>query len=197
MRKMISGIAATIAAGGLLLGGSALQSNAAPAATKQQPAAAAVKFKTRHFDCFYETGCLSSAEVPSTWKAVEIDDFSTKFVGTGNQFVRFDNIVDGSKTTATLLKAKQKALKGTKGLHIVSIATKKLKSNTGMGPLTASTIVYTYKSGKTTRWVAIRFLGTYGDPWATNTITVAGSPKNAKFLGTVLARATNTFYNGD
>jgi len=26
---------------------------------------------------------------------------------------------------------------------------------------------------------------------------VAGSPKNAKFLGTVLARATFSFYNGD
>jgi hypothetical protein len=194
---MISGIAATIAAGGLLLGGSALQSNAAPAATKQQPAAAAVKFKTRHFDCFYETGCLSSAEVPSTWKAIKIDVFSTKFVGAGNQFVRFDNIVDGSKTTATLLKAKQKALKGTKGLHIVSIATKKLKSNTGMGPLTASTIVYTYQSGKTTRWVATRYLGTYGYDQATNEITVAGSPKNAKFLGTVLARSTYSLYNGD
>lgn len=194
MRKIISGVAATIAAGGMLLGGSALQSNAA---TTTQQAPAAVKFKTRYFDCFYETGCLSSAEVPSTWKTVKLDDFSTKFVGTGNQFVRFDDIVDGSKTTAALLKAKQKALKGTKGLHIVSTATKKLKSNTGMGPLTASTIVYTYKSGNTTRWVATRYIGTYGDSWATNAITVAGSPKNAKFLGTVLARSTYSFYNGD
>jgi hypothetical protein len=196
MRKIISGVAATIAAGGMLLGGSALQSNAATTTTQQT--ASAVKFKTRYFDCYSSTGCLASAEVPSTWRLVKPTAYDFKFLGQGNQFVKFNNTIGGGDhTTAVQLKLKQKALKGTKGLHIVSIATKKLKSNTGMGPLTASTIVYTYKSGKTTRWVATRYLGTYGYDQATNEITVAGSPKNAKFLGTVLARSTYSLYNGD
>ncbi|GAA1687852.1 hypothetical protein GCM10009745_35860 [Kribbella yunnanensis] len=196
MRKLISGVAATIAAGGMILGASALPSHAETTVTRQ--AASAVKFKTRYFDCYSSTGCLASAEVPSTWRFVQPTVYDYKFLGAGNQFVKFNNTIGGSdRTTAQEMKAKQKALKGTKGLHILSMATKKLKSNTGMGPLTASTIVYTYKSGKTTRWVATRYLGTYGYDQATNEITVAGSPNNAKFLGTVLARSTYSLYNGD
>jgi len=195
MRKIISGVVATIAAGGMVLGASALPSHAQTTVTQQ--AASAVKFKTRYFDCYSSTGCLASAEVPSTWRFVRPSAYDFKYVGAGNQFVRFNNTVGGERSTAAQLKLKQKALKGTKGLRIVSTSTRKLKSNTGMGPLTASTIVYTYRSGTTTRWVATRYLGTYGYAEATHEITVAGSPTNAKFLGTVLARATFSFYNGD
>ncbi|MFC9690771.1 hypothetical protein ACFTSF_19630 [Kribbella sp. NPDC056951] len=197
MRKIISGVAATIAAGGVVLGGAALHSSAdtAPKKTDVGQAAApaaAVKFKTRYFTCVHGEECTNSALVPSTWRYVEVSEFRTRFVDKSNQSVYFDVNYSNKLTTAQALKNRQKALKGTKGLKVLSTKTMTMKSTSGSGPLTVSTIVYTYKSGKTTRWVANRYIGSYGSNLAGAELTVAGVPANSKFLGTVLLKATTS-----
>ncbi|GAA0594744.1 hypothetical protein HPO96_07145 [Kribbella sandramycini] len=193
MNKLIKGLAATIAAGGVVLGGSALSSTASPVAQSQQ---APVKFVKRSWDCFGHVGCLASAQLPSTWRHVKVDDFQNRFVDKQGQLAWFDTAYGAEVTTAQALKRKQKALKGVSGLRVISTATTTMKSATGQGPLTVSTIVYTYKKGKTTRWVATRYIGNWGYPDAAIELTVAGSPKNSKFLGTVLLKGTTTLTQG-
>ncbi|MFB6719300.1 hypothetical protein ACFCV3_04030 [Kribbella sp. NPDC056345] len=191
MRKIISGVAATIAAGGVVLGGVALHSNAGTTQTTTQQVPA-VKFVKRDFDCFAHVGCTASAQLPSAWKQVNLAKYRTRFADKANQTATFNTSYGAKVSTAQAMKNKQVALKGTRGLRIVSTATTKLKSTSGQGPLTVSTIVYTYQSGKTTRWVATRYIGTWGYPDAAIELTVAGSPKNSKFLGTVLLKATTS-----
>ncbi|GAB3932062.1 hypothetical protein GCM10029976_037430 [Kribbella albertanoniae] len=191
MRKIISGVAATIVAGGLALGGAALHSNAETTQQTTTQQVAAVKFVKRDFDCFAHVGCLASSQLPSTWKQINLAKYRTRFADKANQTATFTTNLGAKVSTAQAMKNKQKALKGTRGLHIVSTATTKMKSTSGQGPLTVSTIVYTYKSGKTTRWVATRYIGTWGYTDAGIELTVAGAPKNSKFLGTVLLKATS------
>lgn len=91
----------------------------------------------------------------------------------------------------TALNRKIAALKkGTRGLHLVGTSTVTMKSTTGQGPMRVSTVVYTYRSGKDTRWVATRYVGVAGTTTADTEISTAGSTRDAKLLGTVLNKAT-------
>ena len=59
-------------------------------------------------------------------------------------------------------------------------------------PLIVTTLVYTYKSGSTTRWVATRYIGQWGDKHANIEITVGGRLKDRALLTTVLNKATSS-----
>ncbi|TDD52117.1 hypothetical protein E1263_29595 [Kribbella antibiotica] len=197
MRRFVSGLVAAVAAAGVMTGTSALQGNAVT--EKQQVVAAqsaAVKFVTRKFDYDSDFGYLSAAQLPSTWRMVVQQGWQvTRFLDPKvDQMVNISTAYSGHLTTAGAVAEKRKALKGTKGLKVLGAKTTTMKSTAGMGRLTVSTIVYTYTRGKTTRWVATRYIGLTGEDNAGVEVTVAGSPKNAKFLGTVLAKATTTLY---
>jgi hypothetical protein len=187
-------ISAAIATGGLLLGG-ALPGNAAATSYDVSTHTSAVKFVKRDFDCWSHVGCLASAKLPSTWKHVKLAPSQARFTDrTSDRMIRFD-MAYGARSdisTVTAVKRKQAALKGTRGLKVLGTSTATMKSSTGQGPLTVSTIVYTYRSGKTTRWVATRYVGTWGYKNAGFEITVAGAPKDKKFLGTVINTATQS-----
>jgi hypothetical protein len=100
----------------------------------------------------------------------------------------------GDVSTTTALKKKQAALKGTRGLKVLGTSTVVMKSTSGQGRLTVSTIVYTYRKGNTTRWVATRYVGMWGSKSAHIEITVAGTTKDRKDLGAVINRATQSIY---
>ncbi|GAB2654666.1 hypothetical protein [Kribbella swartbergensis] len=108
--------------------------------------------------------------------------------------IRFDTSRSGTISTATALKRKQVALKGTRGLKILGTSTVTMKSTSGQGRLTVSTIVYTYRSGNTTRWVATRYVGMWDQKTAHVEITVGGTTKDRKHLSAVLNRATHSIY---
>ncbi|TDC16864.1 hypothetical protein [Kribbella albertanoniae] len=67
-----------------------------------------------------------------------------------------------------------------------------MKSTTGQGPLRVSTLVYTYRSGSTTRWVATRYIGFSGNKTADAEVTVGGRLQDRALLGTVLTKATQS-----
>jgi len=196
--RIISGVVATIGAGGMLLGAAA-PSNAAvtnqktnqQTATQQQ--ATTVKFAKRYFECYPDIGCRTTAQLPRTWRYVRLGSSQTRFLDDAhNRMIRFNTSYGGRVSTATALKRKVAALKGTRGLHIVGTSTVTMRSTSGQGPLKVSTLVYTYRSGNITRWVATRYVALWGTTEAEVEISVAGSPRDSKLLGTVINRATQS-----
>jgi hypothetical protein len=107
-----------------------------------------------------------------------------------NRMIRFDADYNYNISTVTALNRKIAALKGTRGLRIVGTSTVTMKSTRGQGPLTVSTVVYTYKSGSATRWVATRYVGQFGMKTANVEISAAGSTADSKLLGAVINNAT-------
>ena len=201
---VIAGVAALAGAGSLLLGGAqpsdaAANGNAsafhqAGAASVQQVAvkSTSVTFVKRYFERKYPHGYLSNALLPKTWHEVHVAAHQTRFDDTANaRMIRF-NTWWGPETPKSALSRKLTALKGTRGLHIVGTSTVSMRSTTGQGPLTVSTVVYTYKSGSTTRWVATRYVAQKGRKYADAEITVAGKPADSKVLGLVINNATQS-----
>ena len=92
-------------------------------------------------------------------------------------------------TTVNAVKEKIAALHGTPGLKVLSTSTKTMGSTMDQGPQTVSTLIYTYRSGNTTRWVATRYVGQQGWKEASIELSV-GSTADSKLLTTVLDRAT-------
>lgn len=189
MKRIISGLAATVAVGGLALG-AALPGSAATVAPQQT---AAVKYTTRDFDCWYHVGCLASAQLPSTWKHVKLSPHQDRFTN-GDRMIRFDTAYGERHqvTTATAVKQKVAALKGTRGLKILGTSTVTMTSTTGQGRLAVSTVVYTYRAGASTRWVATRYVGMWGYRDVAVELSTGGAVKDSKLLGAVLNRATLT-----
>ena len=196
-RRILTGVAATLGAGGLLLTG-ALPSTATTTASQQRTVQATavgaqagnITFVTRQFNCYGEYGCYAFAQLPKTWKRIALGRGQDRFKDPArDRMVRFNVQVGGRVSTATAIKQKKAALKGTRGLRVVGTSTVRMP-NTALGQVTVSTIVYTYRRGNTTRWVATRYIGPAGS--AMIEITVAGAPKDRKVLGTVINRATRT-----
>ncbi|MFI5734604.1 hypothetical protein ACIA49_31105 [Kribbella sp. NPDC051587] len=185
---VLTGIAAVAGAGAVLIGG-VLPSDAAVASSNSQ-------FVKRYFAV--SDGPHASAYVPKTWKHQTLGAWQDKFSDAKhNQAVRFNTAYNANISTTQAMKRKVVALKHVRGLHVVSTSTASMKSTSGQGPLTVSTVVYTYRSGKTTRWVADRFLGVEGGKSAEVEIAVAGAPKDYKYLGTVLLTATRSIGLGN
>jgi hypothetical protein len=196
-RRMLTGVAAAIGAGGLLLTG-ALPSTASTSASQQRNVQATavaaqagqITFVTREFNCYGANGCFAYAQLPKTWKHIALGRGQDRFKDPArDRMIRFNVQVGGRVSTATAIKQKQAALQGTRGLRVLGTSTVTMRS-TAMGPLTVSTIVYTYRRGNTTRWVATRYIGPDGS--AMIEITVAGATKDRKVLGAVINRATRS-----
>ena len=188
-----AGVAAMAGAGALMVGG-ALPSNAAvaPVAMVAAGNSPTMTYAMRYFNHSSE-GYHASAVLPKTWRRVDLGDWQARFTDpTQNRMVRFNTDYNVNISTTTALKRKIAALKGTRGLHIVGTSTVTMRSTTGQGPLTVSTLVYTYRSGSTTRWVATRYVGQYGTKDAAIEITVAGAPTDSKLLGAVINHATQS-----
>ncbi|MDX3002404.1 hypothetical protein PWY87_12030 [Kribbella solani] len=186
---MITGMAALAGAGALMVGG-AVPSQAA-VASSNSVSSSSVTYKTRYFNHSSE-GYHASAVLPSTWRSVVLGPWQQRFDDTThNRMIRFNTSYNPNLSTVTALNRKIAALKkGTRGLHIVGTSTVTMKSTTGQGPMRVSTVVYTYRSGKDTRWVATRYVGVAGTTTADTEISTAGSTCDAKLLGTVLNKAT-------
>ncbi|GAA1145092.1 hypothetical protein GCM10009630_49730 [Kribbella jejuensis] len=195
MAGVATGVAALAAAGSVLLG----TTQPSSAAVTQQPvkltaaqSSTSITFVKRYFERKYPHGYLSNAVLPKTWREVHIGPHETRFDDTAHsRMIRF-NTWWGPETPQSALKRKVAALKGTRGLHIVGTSTVGMPSTAGQGRLTVSTIVYTYKSGSTTRWVATRYVAQNGQKLADAEITVAGRPTDSKTLALVLNKATQT-----
>jgi hypothetical protein len=199
-RRVLTGVAAAIGAGGLLLTG-ALPSTARTTASQQETVQATavaaqagkITFVTRAFDCYGVNRCSAFAQLPKTWKHIRLGRAQDRFKDPArDRMIRFNVDFGGRVNAATAMKQKQAALQGTRGLRVLGTSTVRMQSTTGMGPQTVSTIVYTYRRGNTTRWVATRYIEPYGSGAALIEITVAGAPKDRRVLGTVLNRATQT-----
>ncbi|MGZ0148594.1 hypothetical protein ACXJJ3_16095 [Kribbella sp. WER1] len=190
---VIAGVATGVAAVAMVLG-AAQPSSAAqtrqPVKLTAAQSSTSLTFVKRYFERKYPHGYLSNAVLPKTWREVHIAAHQTRFDGSG-QMIRF-NTWWGPQTPQNALKQKIAALKGTRGLHIVGTSTVGMPSTAGQGRLTVSTIVYTYKSGSTTRWVATRYVAQKGRTLTDAEITVAGRPADSKTLGLVLNKATQT-----
>jgi LysM repeat protein len=186
----VSGVAALAGAGALFLGG-ALQSDAAEQhVTAAQ--AAPISFVMRNFEKKSDGKYISHAKLPKTWKESKVAPHETKFDDAANaRMIRFNTWL-GPTTTRSQLNRKIASLKGTPGLKIVASATVKGTSTVGQNPVRVSTVVYTYKSGKTTRWVATRYVALKGHIGADAEITVGGTPAQSKILSNVLETATQT-----
>ncbi|TDD60389.1 hypothetical protein E1263_11480 [Kribbella antibiotica] len=160
------------------------------------PAVAAgnsLAFGSRYFDCDPEYGCHGSAVLPKSWKYTGLGNGEGRFTDTSvPRMIRIDTDLDSHPGTATAALNKQKALKGTPGLKIIGLQNGTMKSTMQQGPLRISTLVYTYRSGSQTRWVATRYIGFHGDKTASAEVTVGGRVQDRTLLGTVLTKATES-----
>ncbi|TCC24081.1 hypothetical protein [Kribbella sindirgiensis] len=148
-------------------------------------------FVKRYFNCYYDEGCFATAVLPKTWRAIRLGTNEYRFADrTAPRMIRIRmNIVNGP-STAVAAKRKQAALKGTRGLKILSRKTTTMKSTSGQGPLTVTTLVYTYRSGSTTRWVATRYIAMWNLKSANVEMTVGGRLKDRTFLTKVVDKAS-------
>jgi hypothetical protein len=195
MAGVATGVAALAAAGAVLLGTTQPSSAAETRHPVQLTAAqssTSVTFVKRYFERKYPHGYLSNAVLPKTWREVHLAAHETRFDDAANsRMIRF-NTWWGPETPPSALKRKIAALKSTRGLHVVGTSTVGMPSTAGQGRLTVSTIVYTYRTGSTTRWVATRYVAQNGQTLTDAEITVAGRPTDSKTLGLALNRATQT-----
>lgn len=187
----VAGVAALAGAGALFLGG-AQASDAAVNKTAVSQQAESISFVMRNFEKKSDGKYISHAKLPKTWKEVKVAPHETRFDDAANsRMIRFNTWI-GPSSTRSQLDRKIASLKGTPGLKIVAKATVKGTSTVGQGPVTVSTVVYTYKSGKTTRWVATRYVALKGRTGGDAEITVGGAPSQSKVLSNVLETATKT-----
>jgi hypothetical protein len=193
-----AGIAAVGAAGAVLLG--ALPSDASTTKTVAASNAttlnaSSLSFVSTRWSCdegpwLNGKNCHIGALTPKGWKVTKLNSMGAKFTPkAGSYFLR---IGEGpyDLSTAKAVAAKQKALKGTKNLKVLGVAT------AHSGSVVYSTIVYTYTdAARTTRWVATRYQSTGGTGGSAGIeLTVGGTVKDQTGLKTVLARATTSAY---
>ena len=192
---IVTGVTAVLGAGGLLVSGM-LPSNAATTSASQQVVASsntqtsAVVFVQRGFN-HSSRGYHATADLPKDWRHVVLGTNEARFIDPDvNRMIRFDTEYSSTVTTANAVKQKIAALQGTPGLKVLSTSTKTMGSTMDQGPQTVSTLIYTYRSGNVTRWVATRYVGQHGWKEASIEMSVGGSTADSKLLTTVLDRAT-------
>lgn len=201
MKRWGVGLAVVGAAGLVLSGvlpadaavGSSAKYVAVSTASTASTAQSSPAFARRYFVCYPDYGCSASAVLPKTWRAIRLGTFEYRFADrTAPRMIRVRVNLRGLSTVAAA-KHKQAALKGTRGLKILSrTTTTTMKSTNGQGPLTVTTLVYTYRSGSTTRWVATRYVAQWGMSEANVELTVGGRSKDRAVLTKVLDKATTT-----
>ena len=186
---------AVLGTAGLMVAGM-VPADATVTAPRQDVAASNIQstvFAQRYFSCYEDYGCSVTAMLPKTWRYVKLGSDEFRFLDRSvPRMVRFHVNLGGEVTTAAAAKKKQAALRGTRGLKVLSRSTTTMKATMQQGPLIVTTLVYTYKSGSTTRWVATRYIGQWGDKHANIEITVGGRRKDRALLTTVLNKATSS-----
>ena len=187
-RRSLIGLAGIGAAALALTGVAPAQARVVAASNSQ-----ALTYGQRNFDSDPDRGCHASAVLPKSWKHTKLGVGDARFSDRAvPRMIRFDTSLTSRPGTATAALNKQKALKGTPGLKILGIQNGTMKSTMQQGPLRISTLVYTYRSGSTTRWVATRYVGFHGGKTADAEITVGGRLQDRTLLGTVLTKATQS-----
>ncbi|MFC9691200.1 hypothetical protein ACFTSF_21790 [Kribbella sp. NPDC056951] len=187
-RRSLIGLAALATAGLALTGVAPARARVVAASNSQ-----ALTYGQRNFDCDPEYGCHASAVLPKSWKYTKLGNGEGRFSDRAvPRMIRIDTNLPMAPGTATAAQRKQKALKGTPGLKILGLQNGTMKSTMQQGPLRISTLVYTYRSGSTTRWVATRYIGFHGSKIAGAEVTVAGRVQDRVLLGTVLTKATQS-----
>ena len=140
-------------------------------------------------------GCEVSAAVPKGWKMTRLSTYHARFDDRSRTWmVRINGGLGGKQSSSTAALSKQRSLRGVPGLRIVSRVTSTEVYAPGPNPSTTvkvTTLTYTYRSYRGTRWVATRYVELWG-PHAYVEITVAGRQKDQAGLKTVLAKATRT-----
>jgi hypothetical protein len=176
----------------VLAGVSPAEAKVDSAATSVAAGTAQPVFVKRYFNCYYDEGCFATAVLPKTWRAIRLGTDEYRFADrTAPRMIRIRMNITGPSTAADA-KHKQAALKGTRGLKILSRTTTTMKSTSGQGPLTVTTLVYTYRSGSTTRYVATRYIAMWSLSSANVEMTVGGRLKDRAVLTKVLDKATTS-----
>ncbi|GAA0942543.1 hypothetical protein GCM10009554_35140 [Kribbella koreensis] len=200
IKRGIAGVGALGAAGGVLFG--ALPSDAATGAAASQPGplhSSQLKYVTHTWACDSDAGldgraCQVGAEVPKGWAWTKVDRYQARFDKSNLWMVRIDGYLPNAGSTTAMAKAKQKALRGTAGLKVLSVKSSSLPNTVTKSRIYFTTVTYTYRDAtRGIRWVATR----YADPMdhgagAQEELTVSGRPQDAGALGVVLNRATQT-----
>jgi hypothetical protein len=214
IKRTITGAAAVGAAGTLLLG--ALPSDAATStaaataaststagvrtvvAASSLPAlkASNVRYVNRSWGCDPEYGCSVVAEVPKGWKLTKLSHLHAKFTaGSGTWMLRIDGSGRAPQTTLAAAKQKQRALRGVRGLKILSVTSGTIASRIEGSPRVAfTTVTYTYRDRvRGTRWVATRYMdrADHGE-YTQLEVTVSGRVKDQAALKAIQNRATQT-----
>ncbi|MFF1819901.1 hypothetical protein ACFVWG_21550 [Kribbella sp. NPDC058245] len=188
MKRLMIGLAALATTGVALLGVAPADAQVVAASNSS-----ALTYGQRNFDCDPEYGCHASAVLPKSWKYTALGHGEGRFTDRAvPRMIRIDADLDSHPGTATAALNKQKALKGTRGLKILGLQNGTITSTMQQGPLRISTLVYTYRSGSETRWVATRYVGFHGDKTASAEVTVGGRLQDRTLLGTVLTKATQS-----
>lgn len=184
--------AAVLGAAGMVLG-AVVPAGAATQAVAGGSNVQATVYAQRMLACFSPDHCGGIVSVPRAWRQVKTGRWQDRFVDpSAPRLIRFDLDQQHRITPAAAMKKREAALRGTPGLKILGRATSTLTTSRG-GKVTVATIVYTYRSGATTRWVANRFVSLYGIPDQAVELTVAGRLTDRPTLTTTLAQATRTF----
>ncbi|MEV6415798.1 hypothetical protein [Kribbella sp. NPDC051718] len=150
-------------------------------------------YAQRMLACVSPDYCGGVVSVPRAWRQAKTGKWQDRFVDpSAARLIRFDIDQRRKITPAAAMKKREAALRGTSGLRILGRATDTLTTARG-GKVAVATLVYSYRSGGTTRWVANRFVSLYGIPDQAVEITVAGRLTDRAVLTTTLAKATRTF----
>jgi hypothetical protein len=140
-------------------------------------------------------GCDVAASVPKGWKMTKLSTYHARFDDRSRTWMlRINGGLGGKQTSSAAALSKQRSLRGIPGLRIVSRVTSTEAYKPGPNPSTTvkvTTLTYTYRSYRGTRWVATRYVELWG-PNVYVEITVAGRPKDQAGLKTVLTEATRT-----
>jgi hypothetical protein len=173
-----------------------LPAGATVVAPKEVVAASNVQsttFVKRYFSCYAGYGCQVTATLPATWRYVKLNRDEFRFADrSAPRMIRIRVGLGDKVSTATAAAQKQAALRGTRGLKVLSRSTTTMTSTMQQGPLTVTTLVYTYRSGSTTRWVATRYVGQHGERTASLELSVGGRVQDRALLTTVLNKATTS-----
>lgn len=181
--------AAVLGAAGMALG-VALPAGAAPQSVSNVQATV---YAQRMLACTSPDYCNGVVSVPRAWRQVKTGRWQDRFVDpSAPRMIRFDLDQRHKITPAAAMKKREAALRGTSGLRILGKATGTLTTARG-GKVTMATLVYSYRSGGTTRWVATRFVSLYDITDQAVEITVGGRLGDRAVLTTTLAQATRTF----
>jgi hypothetical protein len=168
------------------------RATAVPALTPAQ-----VKYEHRSWgDPKTELGVIVWA--PKTWRMVKLSTFEAKFISPNALWnLRINGIVAPSKPVKSAVDAKIAALRGTKGLRIISRvdgATKATSPYSGGLTFHHTTLTYSYTdSTRGSRLVVDRFVAVYQATGTDFEISAGGRPQDKAGLDAITAKATQDY----